>query len=279
MIKKIAVAFEFLTIIPLPFTRAGGRSENPVWDESLIGKSSAVFPVVGLIIGAACLLCYLLLRQALPIEVCAVAVISLGAIITGGLHLDGVSDTFDALAAKRTPEARLLIMKSGAAGPIGVSALVLTLLLKYALLLSLLSNVQISGAFVVLTYPIAGRFAAVAAMFTGKSAKAEGLGWVFIKHTGAKEFLAAAAFTFFLLTASGIYLNGGGGELFIPLHSIAIIIIIALSARLSGVFFFRRFGGLTGDTIGVFIEGSELIFLIYLTVAAGGGHTCQRGFI
>ncbi|MBF0319467.1 MAG: adenosylcobinamide-GDP ribazoletransferase [Nitrospirae bacterium] len=278
MIKRITAAFEFLTIIPLPFARAEGASEGRVWDESLIGKSSAVFPVVGLLMGAACLLCFLLLKLALPIEVCAVVVISLGAIITGGLHLDGVSDTFDALAAKRRPQERLSIMKSGAAGPIGVSAVVLTLLLKYALLVNLLSSAQISSAFVLLTYPIVGRFAAVAAMFSGKSAKSEGLGWVFIKHTGAKEFMAAAGFTFFFLTVSGIYLNISVSELCISLHSIAIIIIIAISAKLSGAFFLRRFGGLTGDTIGTFIEGSEIIFLIYLTITTGG-HTCQRGFI
>ncbi|MBF0555444.1 MAG: adenosylcobinamide-GDP ribazoletransferase [Nitrospirae bacterium] len=274
MIKKIAAAFEFLTIIPLPFKRAGG----PVWDESSIGKSSSVFPVVGLIMGGAYLLCFVLLRHVLPASVCAVAVITLGAVITGGLHLDGVSDTFDALAAKRTPKDRLLIMKSGSAGPIGVSAIVLTLLLKYALLKELLLSAHISNAFVLLTYPAAGRFAAAAAMFTGKSAKSEGLGWVFIEHTGVKEFMAAAGFLFIILTVLTLYLNNGAAALFASVHSIAIIITIALAAKISGAFFLRRFGGLTGDTIGAFIEGSELIFLIYLTITTGGA-VFQRGFI
>ncbi|WP_420264266.1 adenosylcobinamide-GDP ribazoletransferase [Candidatus Magnetominusculus dajiuhuensis] len=274
MIKKIAAAFEFLTIIPLPLPKA----DAPVWDESSIGKSSSVFPIVGLIIGGAYLLCFIVLRHVLPASVCAVVVITLGAVITGGLHLDGVSDTFDALAAKRTPAERLSIMKSGSAGPIGVAAVVLTLLMKYALVKELLSNAHISSAFILLTYPAAGRFAATAAMFTGKSAKPEGLGWVFIEHTGVKEFMAASGFSFIILTVLNIYLNNGGGALCASFHSIAIIILITLAARISGAFFLRRFGGLTGDTIGAFIEGSELMFLLYSTIITGGA-VCQRGFI
>ncbi|MBF0487718.1 MAG: adenosylcobinamide-GDP ribazoletransferase [Nitrospirae bacterium] len=274
MIKKIAAAFEFLTIIPLPLTRAGG----PVWNERDIGTSSSVFPIVGLIMGSVYLLCFMLLKQVVPVSVCAVVVITLGAVITGGLHLDGVSDTFDALAAKRTPAERLSIMKSGSAGPIGAAAIVLTLLMKYTLLKELLSNAHISGAFVLLTYPAAGRFAATAAMFTGKSAKPEGLGWVFIEHTGVKEFMAAAGLLFIILTVLSLYLNNGGGALCASFHSIAIIILITLAARISGTFFLRRFGGLTGDTMGAFIEGSELMFLLYSTIITGGA-VCQRGFI
>ncbi|MBF0457901.1 MAG: adenosylcobinamide-GDP ribazoletransferase [Nitrospirae bacterium] len=274
MIKRIAAAFEFLTIIPLPFKRA----DSHVWDESGIGRSSSVFPVVGLIMGSAYFLCYAALKYVLPIEVCAVVVILVGAVITGGLHLDGVSDTFDALAAKRTPTDRLLIMKSGAAGPIGVAAIVLTLLLKYALLKNLLMNAQISSAFVLLTYPAAGRFAATAAMFTGKSARSEGLGCIFIEHTGAKEFSLAAGFMFLIVTLLNLSLNTGCGVPCVSFHSIAIIIIIAVAAKISGSFFLKRFGGLTGDTLGAFIEVSELIFLIYLTITTGG-HLCQRGFI
>ncbi|MBF0516230.1 MAG: adenosylcobinamide-GDP ribazoletransferase [Nitrospirae bacterium] len=270
MIKKIAAAFEFLTIVPLPFKRV----DVAVWSE--IGRSSAVFPIVGLIIGGAYLLCFSALKYVLAIDVCAVFVLALGALITGGLHLDGVSDTFDALAARRTPAQRLAIMKSGAAGPIGVSAIVLTLLLKYVLLKNLLSSPQISSALVLLTYPVAGRFAATAAMFTGKSAKPEGLGWTFIEQTGVKEFIVAAGLIFLICTLLNLYLGSGVSALSAAVHSIAIIIIIAVAAKISGQFCERRFGGLTGDTMGAFIEGIELIFLIYLTT---GGHTCQRGFI
>ncbi|MCG6553437.1 MAG: adenosylcobinamide-GDP ribazoletransferase [Candidatus Magnetominusculus sp. LBB02] len=270
MLKKVAAAFEFLTIIPLPFKRVVGHQCNI----EEIGRSSSVFPIVGLIMGGAYLLCLTALRAALSIEVCAVLVIALGVLITGGFHLDGVSDTFDALAAKRNTAERLLIMKSGSAGPIGVSAIVLTVLLKYALLKDLLGNGQLSGAFVLLTYPAAGRFAATAAMFTGRSARTEGLGWIFIEHTGMKEFIMAALLMFAIFTLSDIYT--GGSALCAAIHAIIVIVIITAAARMTGAFFQRRFGGLTGDTMGAFIEGSELIFLIYMAI---GGHTCPRGFI
>ncbi|MEO5360432.1 MAG: adenosylcobinamide-GDP ribazoletransferase [Nitrospirota bacterium] len=277
MFKRIAAAFEFLTIIPLPFKRADSAGQSQIWNVRAIGRSSSVFPIVGLIMGGVYLLCFMLLRHVLSVEVCTVVVIVLGAVITGGLHLDGVSDTFDALAAKRTPSERLLIMKSGSAGPIGVSAIVLTVLLKYALLKDLLINPQLSSAFVLLSCPAAGRFAATAAMFTGKSAKAEGLGWIFIEHTGVKEFMTAAGTMFLIAALLNLYLNSGS-VLCVSLQSVMIIIIISAAAKFSGAFFLRRFGGLTGDTMGAFIEGVELMFLIYLTITTGG-HICQRGFI
>ena len=47
---------------------------------------------------------------------------------TGGFHLDGVADTADGLGSRRDPARALEIMKQSDIGPMGVIALVLTLL-------------------------------------------------------------------------------------------------------------------------------------------------------
>jgi adenosylcobinamide-GDP ribazoletransferase len=54
---------------------------------------------------------------------------------TGGLHLDGLADTVDGLAAGRGDRARALeVMRRGDVGPLGATALVLVLLLQAAAL-------------------------------------------------------------------------------------------------------------------------------------------------
>jgi adenosylcobinamide-GDP ribazoletransferase len=54
---------------------------------------------------------------------------------TGGLHLDGLADTVDGLAAGRGDRSRALeVMRRGDVGPLGATALVLVLLLQAAAL-------------------------------------------------------------------------------------------------------------------------------------------------
>ena len=61
----------------------------------------------------------------------AVAVI---AVLTGGLHLDGLADTADGLGSRRPAAAALDIMRRSDIGPMGVGALVLALLVQVAAL-------------------------------------------------------------------------------------------------------------------------------------------------
>ena len=96
-------------------------------------------PVVGLVLGG------LAAAVAVPFSgwvsptVGAVLAVAVLALLTRGLHLDGLADTADGLGPLRDRDRALEVMHRGNVGPFGVVAVVLTLLLQVACLAVLLA--------------------------------------------------------------------------------------------------------------------------------------------
>lgn len=121
IIEAIVVSFQFLTRFYLPI--------KIDWDEKNIKYSLLFFPLVGAAIGAVLfgvnyLTAYTKINPALTILFSWI-------IITGGLHLDGVSDTVDGLSARADRERTLKIMDDSHIGAFGVIAIVMLILFKY----------------------------------------------------------------------------------------------------------------------------------------------------
>jgi adenosylcobinamide-GDP ribazoletransferase len=96
-------------------------------------------PLVGLVLGGlAAAAGWLGARYATPL-VGAVLALAVLAVLTRGLHLDGLADTADGLGPLRGRERALQVMRAGDVGPFGVVTLVLTLLLQVACLCALLT--------------------------------------------------------------------------------------------------------------------------------------------
>ena len=72
--------------------------------------------------------------------------LALGAMLTGGLHEDGLSDTADGLFGGWTRERRLEIMKDSRVGSYGVLALVLVTLVRWSALTAILAAGSLWGA-------------------------------------------------------------------------------------------------------------------------------------
>ncbi|MER6172110.1 adenosylcobinamide-GDP ribazoletransferase [Streptosporangium sp. NPDC001681] len=147
-----------------------------VVDRRAGGVAMAMAPLVGAALGA---VAGLVLAMALwlgmtplPASVLAVAVLAL---LTRGLHLDGLADLADGLGSGKPAERALEIMKRSDIGPFGVATLVCTLLLQVAALSELTYTGL--GPIVLVTACAAGRLALTWACRAGvPPARPDGLG-------------------------------------------------------------------------------------------------------
>jgi adenosylcobinamide-GDP ribazoletransferase len=239
--RLFLIAFQFLTIVPLPFAL---RCE-----EEDLGRSMTYFPVVGLVIGALLAGTDYLLAPLLPRGIGDLILIALLSIVTGGLHLDGLSDVCDGLAARGSRERFLEVMKDSRVGAVGAVALVLGLGLKYQALLAVPLEYKRE---VLLFFPLAARFAQVQMTVGATRARKDGLGCAFIGGAGLIQFVLAYSITlvaaYLLIGMNGIYC-----ALFLYLLTWGI-----------KSWSHKRLGGITGDLIGCASELNEIFCLIVL---------------
>ncbi len=252
--KRILLAFQFLTIIPVKEIKEVSEKE--------MGGASALFPVTGFVQGSLFALSATLFLKVFPGELTNGLLILVMVITSGGLHLDGLADTFDAVASRGGEEIKHAIMKDSTIGPTGVTAIVLVLLLKYLLLNTLFFKSSLTTYYSSLfLMPVFSRWAMVPAIFHGKSARQDGLGRIFIENTGLKEFVTA---TFLTLLFSGITLVAGNKANNYQL--LAVLPALYLFSLIAVWFSNKNFGGMTGDTFGAVSEISEILFLIMAVI-------------
>ena len=106
-------AFQFLTIIPLPFRLK--------YQDGDMGRSMRWFPLVGLLLGlilAGFHYCFLLI---FPEQIAALLLVAILALVTGALHLDGLADVFDGFGARGGQERFLEVMKDSGPAQLALS--------------------------------------------------------------------------------------------------------------------------------------------------------------
>ena len=240
------IALQFLTIIPLPFAV---RCE-----ERDLGRSMVFFPLVGLTLGGLLVGTDFILGRILPWQVVDLLLITLLTVVTGALHLDGLADVFDGLAARGGRERFLAVMKDSHIGAGGVVALVLGLLLKYEALLQIPPEMKREA---LLLFPMVARFSQVQMTVGSQRARSDGLGAIFVGGAGVLQFAVAGIFTVavavLLLGVKGLY---------------AVLILYLVTWGMKG-WFHRRLGGVTGDVIGCVSELNEIVCLLVLLAQYG----------
>src|SRR5215469_18445274 len=92
-LTELRLAGSFLTILPL-------IDERPASDEA-VAASFAWFPVVGFAIGVALAAEDWLLAHLFAQVLRSVVIVASLVVVTGGIHIDGLADTADALGAGR----------------------------------------------------------------------------------------------------------------------------------------------------------------------------------
>ena len=102
-------------------------------------KSIVYFPLVGFVIGLISFLIGILALKIFDPFVTSILIVAGEVILTGGLHIDGLGDTFDAIYSNRDKERMLEIMKDSRLGTNSLLAILFLVLIKIGLLNSLIS--------------------------------------------------------------------------------------------------------------------------------------------
>ena len=247
-------AFGTLTVIPVRVTR---------WDREAARGGMLCAPLAGLAVGAAAAglgLVLLFLGAGAPLA--AVATVAVPAVLTRGLHLDGLADTADGLGSGKPAEDALRIMKQSDVGPFGVLTLVLVLLAQVAALAQAYGGSWARGALAAVVSAVAARAALTLAARTGvPAARPEGLG---AAVAGAVPVRGAAAV---VLLAAGL-LAGAGAALgaYDAVRAGLAVVVAAGAAELLLRRCVRRFGGVTGDVFGGVAETAATSALVVMSL-------------
>jgi adenosylcobinamide-GDP ribazoletransferase len=244
-VRALLAAVKFLTSAPVPWTWTGG--EGP------LGRSLPWFPVVGLLTGGVLGgVCYGL-QPVLPALPLAALLVALMAGVSGGLHLDGLSDSADGLLSSRPRERALEIMKDSHVGAMGVIAIVLVLLAKFSLLVPLAPDMRWRAVILAVA---AGRCTFPVTMGLLPYARREGgLATVFSASlTPPWRRRATLVWALLVPPAAGWLLAGWWG--------LAAGATGAAAGLLWTGYSRYRLGGYTGDTLGAGCELAELAPLL-----------------
>ena len=230
----------FLTRVPL-----GRRVEVGAAD---VARGAVVFPVVGAGIGVLGGLLAGALEGPLPALVAGALGVAVAVVLSGGLHVDALADSADALGAER---ARALeIMRDPRIGAFGAAAVALALLVEAGSL----------GALAELGDATAGFLVAGALSRATAPLLAQVVPYARESGTGAalSGGLAAGA------PAVGGAFAIGAAVLFFGWDGVVAAACVGAVAVACGAASWRWLGGVTGDTLGAAIQLSEAAALVAL---------------
>ncbi|CAL9605211.1 adenosylcobinamide-GDP ribazoletransferase [Streptomyces sp. enrichment culture] len=247
-------AFGTLTVLPVKVTR---------WDRDAARGGMLCAPLAGLTVGVlAAAAGLLLLALGAGTLLAAVATTAVPAVLTRGLHLDGLADTADGLGSGKPAEDALRIMKQSDIGPFGVLTLLFTLLAQVAALAQAYDGSWARGALAAVVSATAARLALTTAARAGvPAARPEGLGAAVAGVVPTGRALTAAAAVTLAAAAAGASL----GPYDALRTALAVVCAIAL-AELLLRHCVRRFGGVTGDVFGGVAETAATTALVVLVL-------------
>jgi adenosylcobinamide-GDP ribazoletransferase len=236
-VSGFRTAITFLTRIPIGDGKKPNVEGAPAW-----------FPVVGLLIGAACGGVFAAGSWLVgPLPGAALA-IGFGALVTGAFHQDGLADTADAFGGGWTVEQRLEIFKDSRHGTYGVMSLVIVV----ALQVTALSTLGMRAGFVALVYAHAlGRLGALVVMRHLRPVRPDGLAATLDGLSSYGERFVASALTLLLLIGRA---KQSGGLILLGAAALATLAVGWLSKR--------KLGGYVGDVLGAVEQVVEVAVLV-----------------
>ncbi|MDD3192542.1 MAG: adenosylcobinamide-GDP ribazoletransferase [Oscillospiraceae bacterium] len=240
-------AFSMYSTVPMPQIQ---------WEQDTMRYLFCFFPWVGALTGGLCLgwawLCRVL---SVGPMLFAGGMTLLPLAVSGGIHLDGLVDTADALYSRRETEKKLEILKDPHVGAFGVIVCGGYLLAAFALWGQLYETPRLlslccAGFFL-------SRCCSALAVVSFPAAKNSGLAHLFSGYADQKA----------VRICCGCDLALAGGLLIWPFGWAAVAVLAAVGIVFAGFWRLcrKQFGGITGDLAGFFLQITELAVLLVCT--------------
>jgi adenosylcobinamide-GDP ribazoletransferase len=230
----IGVAFQFLTRVPLP---------EVAFAPDGLARAVKFFPLVGLTVGAGAALLEKVLTPHLARPASALAVLLYLVLVTGCLHEDGLADVADSLGGWNRTQ-RLAILHDSRIGSFGAAALVLSLLSRAVLLATM--PLEHFTAYLVSAHVLCRWSMLPLSYYLPPAGDSESQGRRIAGLTSTASLIFGSAFTI--------------ATVIVVLHKAAIAPMLwaMVVPLLSGWFFMRKFGGVTGDCFGATNQLTEI---------------------
>lgn len=249
MIAGLRLSLSLLSIAPVGSVHT---------DRATAGAAMLWSPFVGLLLGAAAsavgAAVHLLGGSGLLASVAAVATL---AILTRGLHLDGLADLADGLGSAQPAPGALEVMRRSDIGPFGAATLVLVLLAQVAALASAWPVDE--AAALLITAAVTGRLAVTWACRVGApAARPDGLGALVAGSVPTRSAAGCTAAVVLGAAVTGALLDGPGTALALTgamLGGLGVALLLLRTAV-------ARLGGVTGDVLGALVETGTTAVLV-----------------
>lgn len=248
--KRFIGILQFLTRIPM---------KMDIGFDDEFHKTMFYFPLVGFVLGLLYFLIAVISLMFFDTDIASINVLVGTVVLTGGLHLDGVGDTFDGIYSYRDKDRILEIMKDSRLGTNALLAILFLVLIK----LSLIGSIIKSGNLYNLIYmPVFARMALVIACYKTKTPREKGMGNIFIGKSNLNMILVGITYVLLLI----LLLNNTVFTLTIAdtTKVILFIPIMIVSTRLFVKYIYSKIDGITGDILGCTSELMEVVYLLYI---------------
>jgi len=246
LVRSFIVAFSMYSKIPMPQCE---------WTDDSMSYAMCFWPWVGTVIG---LLTYGWGKIGTLAEINSIfftaVLLLISVMITGGIHLDGLLDTADALSSWQTRERRLEILKDSHAGAFAI----ITCVMYFIMLFGVYAQADLAVlAVMVPGFMLSRTLSALAIVFFPK-AKKDGTAAAFSKGAETKR-VGLIMIIYLLILAAGM----------IALHPLLGITALIAAALVFGYYHhmaMKNFGGITGDLAGWFLSICELMMPLSMVV-------------
>lgn len=256
--EALRFALTTLTVLPLRPGRV---------DRVVAGRGIALAPLIGaalaLFVGALLFVFrHLYAGEFIGSLISAALAVTALAVLTRGLHLDGLADTADGLASYAPPQRALEVMRAGGVGPLGTTTLIFTVLLQTVALTVCIARHRGTESLVLAV--LVGRLAVLWSCTPAvPAARTDGLGALV---AGTVRRSVALAWTLAVGVEAAVYgrFDSDAGTRHGMLRALVALALGLFATAVLRRHVVRRLGGVTGDVLGALLEVATTVTLLVM---------------